>query len=85
MGQSVCRERPEDKLRKIRPVARLLGAKWVRRDDKMAILRVPRWLPDSVVDEAVKRIEADYKFAWPDAQPIITRHRNLIRFVWRIG
>lgn len=70
-----------DRTRPVGPIARLAGFRWVERCDDHAVLRVPRWVPRSVIAEALRRIEADCRILYgQDAR--ITHGRRLVRFDW---
>lgn len=65
-------------LKPVGPLARLAGFKWIERDDTHGVLRVPRWLPRSVLDAALKKVWDDYRLLYPGGE--MRRGRRLVRF-----
>jgi hypothetical protein len=59
---------------------RLLGFRWIKRSDHLAIMRTPMWLPGSVVDQAIVNIIADAEVK--GVHVTARRGHRYVRFEW---
>lgn len=74
--------RPQDQLRDPGWLMRSLGGRWIRKDERIAVLKLPWCFPKSWIPAAVKRVEASYRLVYPDATPKLTTQGRLILIEW---